>query len=160
VADDPSTIELLITFGVPGVIALAGVWLGKVWERRSAIGNWRRDRRLEAYSRLLECISASRDAALRLWARENKEDRIYEANKLIDAEAPLYHLVGQIELLGPDDVAKAADRAAKALMAADADLMMRAAADTHMLGEPLGDKVNAAQAAHDEFLKVARRALK
>lgn len=158
-AGDTSTVEQLITYGVPGAIALLGVWLGKAWERRSAIGNWRRDRRLEAYSRLLEVISASRHAAIRMWSRETDEGRLDEANEIVTAESPLYHLVGQILLLGPDDVAQAADRAASQLMEATADLIERAPTKTP--DDPLGNpRIEAAQAAHDAFLKVARRALR
>jgi hypothetical protein len=156
---DDSTVEQLIRYGVPGVVALVGVWLGRMWERRGATRRWRRDQRLDAYSRLLEAISKARDAGVRLWSRETPEARTYEANRIIEAEAPLYQLVARIELLGPDDVAAAADRAATKVMDATTDLIERVPSRQRdeKLANPLTDE---AQQAHDTFVRAAKRSLR
>jgi hypothetical protein len=106
--ENASTVEQLITYGVPGVIALLGVWLGKTWERRSGAQSWRRDRRLDAYAGFLSVLNDLREQSRRLGDLHDAEEFRSERAKTRDVARRLQVITGQITLLGPSDVEDAA----------------------------------------------------
>jgi hypothetical protein len=106
--ENASTVEQLITYGVPGVIALLGVWLGKTWERRSGTQSWRRDRRLDAYAGFLSVLNDLREQSRRLGDLHDAEEFRSERAKTRDVARRLQVITGQITLLGPSDVEDAA----------------------------------------------------
>jgi hypothetical protein len=114
---DPSTIEQLVTYGVPGALALTGVWLGKVWERRGGFEAWRRDQRMSSYSAFLAAIYKIREQAKRAEARESPEAYVEELNEMVEASAPVDHLSAAIRLVGPQEVWMAAADARAAFQA-------------------------------------------
>jgi hypothetical protein len=112
--ENSSTVEQLITYGVPGVIALLGVWLGKTWERRSGRQSWRRDRRLDAYAGFLSVLNDLREHSRRLADLLDAEEFRSERAKTRDVARRLQVIAGQITLLGPggvEDAAKAVGNA-------------------------------------------------
>jgi hypothetical protein len=102
--EDASTVEQLITYGVPGVIALLGVWLGRVWERRSGTQSWRRDRRLDAYAGFLTVLNDLREHSIRLGDLQDAEEFGSERARTRDVARRLPVITGQIALLGPSGV--------------------------------------------------------
>jgi hypothetical protein len=106
--ENASTVEQLITYGVPGVIALLGVWLGKTWERRSGTQSWRRDRRLDAYAGFLSVLNDLREQSRRLGDLHDAEEFRSERAKTRDVARRLQVITGQITLLGPSGVEDAA----------------------------------------------------
>jgi hypothetical protein len=112
--EDASTVEQLITYGVPGVIALLGVWLGRVWERRSGTQSWRRDRRLDAYAGFLTVLNDLREHSIRLGDLQDAEEFGSERARTRDVARRLPVITGQIALLGPSGVEDAAKEAGSA----------------------------------------------
>jgi hypothetical protein len=105
---DPSTIEQVITYGVPGAITLIAVWVGKLWERSSGTASWQRDQRLAAYADVLSTAHAFWAKAARLY-RDNARLTQEMFDELNDIKHELTRTLSAVELLGPKDVYKAAD---------------------------------------------------
>lgn len=110
--------QLLVLLGaLSPLAALLGVWLGKRWEHRSASEAWLRDQRLDAYQKFAAALSMSRVYLERIWRlRGEGEQRESDPDilALTDTIASMGAILGHLELVGPDEVASAASRAAVA----------------------------------------------
>ena len=113
---DPSLLDQFGPWVVPGVIALVGVWLGKVWERGSARSAWLTDKRLAAYSRLGGALQQARTSAFNATAETGaagRDDRCADMRRLIDTTPQMFAEIG---LLGPKPVHDASGSAIAALI--------------------------------------------
>jgi hypothetical protein len=100
-------IEDLVPYIASGTIAVISLWLGKLWEQRGGTESWKRDRRLSAYSDLISTSHAFWQQVVDVCTDPKRSDR--------DKAAVLNEVAGQfnrdsmaVELLGPDEVARAA----------------------------------------------------
>ena len=158
---DASTVEQLVTYGVPGLIALLGVALGKFWERRSGTTSWRRDRRLAAYTELLTGLNDLRQHSVRLAVLEDAEAFRYELALARDTARRLGFVAGQVALLGPGRAEQAAKKAVEAFRALVHELEDWKPPPRH--GEDDGEArklIDAAAKAERVFQRAAQAALK
>jgi hypothetical protein len=87
-------------------------------------------------------------------AQSTEEGRVNKVDTLVDAEASLPYLVAQIELLGPENVARAARRAHYTARDAGDEVIERPPGSEVTIGPAAVDAI-AAQLA---FIEAARRA--
>jgi hypothetical protein len=153
---DASVVELLVTFGVPGALALLGVWLGKLWERRGGAASWRRDQRLNAYAQLLDTSHALWSQATLSYRHtaELTQEMVDEVNVV---RMQLGRDLSRIQLLGPAGIAAAAQAFFDAHQALS-DLVATRDLDNSTGLADTGPGM-ALQKAHDEYVAVAQRAL-
>lgn len=162
-SENSSTVEQLITYGVPGVIALFGVWLGKTWERRSGTQSWRRDRRLDAYAGFLAVLNDLRDHSRRLGDLLDAEEFRSERAKTRDVARRLQVISGQIALLGPsgvEDAAKEVGNAFRDVLDEVNGWELPPRFDEGSQKAEAGRLIDGATKAERNFQKAAQRALK
>ena len=92
---------------VSGLVALAGVVLGWLTQRRSERDAWQREKRLSAYSEFLELSHRSWEFCAEVYARDLRSPDIdvHRANEIRNAFGRSITSVG---LLGPSPVSEAA----------------------------------------------------
>jgi hypothetical protein len=105
-AADPSVVEQFGPYVVSGVIALVGVWLGKLWERRGGTEAWRRDQRLAAYAGMLGSVQGVVAATVDLYQADDARKATLEPEVDL-AMTEVRRQKARVELLGPDDASSA-----------------------------------------------------
>lgn len=156
----PSALEQALQ--VMGIVGpFLGVYFGARWTRMSGDDSWRRDRRLDVYTRISAALARIEDGSSQATSHSTHAGREAETAKLTEVLGELTRLRSEVGLLGPEDLANMADDAfiaSSAFLSAIIDAC-QSAPEGEAAPNPPDDVRDRALWEHIRFVRMANDAL-